>query len=255
VKYLQLALAICGFAAHLPADTINTYNLTSAEDANSTGLNPDGPWTFLRGTTVLPYNSNLSGNTCFDASPGITSDWASGNVNVAGNCVPAFFVASGTGPTGAGAPAPDFIAGDVLVHSQNNGTNLAQGQGFVTWTAPAAGTITVSGDIWYAHSAVQRSNDFILALAGSTLTSGTVAYNSGFTRISPDAFNGGGTFAVTAGEVLSLEIVASSGQAFGSADGIDLTVVETVPSSGVPEPGSILLLASAAGILTFLRRR
>ena len=102
------------------------------------------------------------------------------------NRIPAFAIASGTGP---GSPA-DFLKGDVVVHSWDSG----YGQAFVTWTAPIKGTITIAGLIWYAQSAQTRSNDYILTLDGSTLASGTVAYNStnGFDRAHPLAFSGGG---------------------------------------------------------------
>ena len=162
------------------------------------------------------------------------------------NCIPAFAIASGTGP---GSPA-DFLKGDVVVHSWDSG----YGQAFVTWTAPIKGTITIAGLIWYAQSAQTRSNDYILTLDGSTLASGTVAYNStnGFDRAHPLAFSGGGTLTVNAGDEVALEILKSQGQIYGSIAGIDLTVTET---TATPEPGTILLLGSALGALTRVRNR
>lgn len=209
-------------AANPRADAI-IYDLTTAQDANIGGSNPNGPWEFLGGSAVLRFNTiPQPSGSCFSRYAGLTTDWSVGNVS--GNCIPAFAVASGTGP---GSP-PDFLAGDVLVHSQDNGNGSANGQASITWTAPAGGTITVAGTIWYAQSAQQRSNDFTLTLRGNTLATGTVAYNSpvGNSRANLLHFNGGGMLSVTAGEVLALEIQRSSGQPYGSIDGIDLTVTE-----------------------------
>ena len=135
--------------------------------------------------------------------------------------------------------------------SSDNPSTLG-GAAYVDWTAPVAGTVTISGDIWYADPQVQRSNNYILALGGTTLATGTVAYNGGSTSAAPITFNGGGTLPVTAGEVVSLEVPQSGGQAFGSFDGIDLSITET--SSSTPEPGTSLLLGSALSLALLLRR-
>ena len=221
---LDKALKAKGNAAVSPQVGAITYDLAAAEDANSGGVNPRGPWGFLSGSTVLSFHTiPQPSGSCFSSYAGLTTDWSVGNAP--GNCIPAFAVASGTGP---GLPA-DFLAGDVLVHSQDNGSGSANGQASVTWTAPASGTITVAGTIWYAQSAQGRSNDFTLTLGGRTLATGTVAYNSpaGSSRANPLLFSGGGTLSVTAGEVLALEIQRSAGETYGSIDGINLTVTET----------------------------
>ena len=246
VPFVSLLFA----AASLRAGAI-TYDLTTAEDANSAGSNPDGVWQFLGGTTVLPFHTIPSSGSCLSGYAGLSADWSVGNVS--GNCIPAFAVASGNGP---GSPH-DFLTGDVIVHSQDNGNGGGNGQAFVTWTAPVSGTITIAGVIWYAQSAQTRSNDFTLILGGGpAIASGTVAYNSavGNSRANPLDFTGGGTLSVTAGEVLTLEIQKTAGQASGSIDGIDLSVTETTPS-GVPEPTSLQLLGCGLGAMALLRLR
>jgi hypothetical protein len=201
-----------------------TYHLHEAEDANSGGSNPDNAWEFLSGSTVLPFNTiPQPSGSCLSGYPGITTDWSAGNVS--GNCIPAFAVASGTGP---GSPA-DFLAGDVVVHTQDDGNGSANGQASVTWTAPVSGTITVLAVIWYAQAAQERSNDFTLTLGGrTTLARGTIAYNSpvGSSRANPLPFRGR-PLSVIAGEVVALEIHRSPGQPYGSIDGIDLMITET----------------------------
>lgn len=223
VLLAALALGALFAAASFGAGSI-TYDLTTAEDSNSVGLNPAGPWWLLSGSTLVPYNKipEPSGS-CFSGYPGIRTDWSLGNVS--GNCIPAFIVASGTGP---GSPA-DFLKGDVLVHSQDDGNGPGNGQASVTWTAPANGTIRVAGVIWYAQSAQKRSNKFTLTLGKSTLASGTVAFNSaiGSNRSNRLPFRSSGALAVKAGETVVLTIEKSPGQPYGSIDGIDLGVTET----------------------------
>ena len=189
-KILIIAAGLLSLAIPAFADT--TYNLTAAEDANSGNLNPDGVWTFLAGTTVLPFNIIPASGSCLSGYPGLSSDYAAGNVS--GNCLPAFAVASGMGP---GTPA-DFLAGDVVVHSWDSHNGDGNGQAFVTWTAPDSGTITIVGSIWYSMSAQQRSNDFILSLNGSMLDTGTVAFDSldGYDRAHPITLSGGGTMSL-----------------------------------------------------------
>ena len=229
---LPLAAGMLFIAASLQA---TTYDLTTALDANSSNSNPFGVWSLLNGTTVMSY---LTGGSCGEAGLGL--NYYASTARAGSPCPASVSVATGSGPSSV------FQSGDIIAYSSD-----APSVGlFIDWTAPVAGTITVSGDIWYAHPSVSRSNNFTLALGGTTLATGTVAYNSGYTRSSPDTFSGGGPLAVAAGEVLSLEIIQTPPGAIdtGNFDGVDVSVTETPAAGSTPEPRTVLLLGSALGL-------
>lgn len=219
------------FVPALPAVTV--YDLNSGwSDAN----NPNSVWAYRQGSNALPHNDV---SVCCPAGYGITAAWApSGQV---GNFLPLWAKATANNP-GAG-----FMAGDIIVHSVDgfNG-NPALGESNVTWTAPAAGTISISGGVWYAHGGYNRSNDFLLLLRSTTLASGTVSAVNGATRSSPVTFSASG-LTVNAGDAVELLFRRSVAQAAGSFAGVNLTITET-PIDSVPEPGTgaVVVLAGLA---------
>jgi PEP-CTERM motif len=147
----------------------------------------------------------------------------------------------------------DFLTGDILAESTNPGSGAPL---FIEWTAPVAGTITFSGDVWYAHSPVDRSQDYsVLFDFGAPLATGTVAWNSGNGRSNPSTFSSSGPLTVVAGDILALELAPTAGQTFGSLSGVNFTV-DLTASTQTPEPGTNLLLASGLlGLVAALRRR
>jgi len=198
-----------------------TYNL--AEDWGTT--NPNGPWSFLQGTNLLPYQSSPIGGGI--NTPGYAPSTSQGNF------LPAFWQSAGPGS-------------DIIVHSVDSANgNPALGQATLTWTAPVAGTIDVSGYLYYAQTGLQRSNDYTLSLGGSPLQSGTLSYlnAAGPANEVPISFN---DLAVTAGETLSLVLQRSAGQQFGTETGLNLIVTETAAAPG-PVPG--VGLAGLAGLM------
>jgi hypothetical protein len=191
-----------------------TYNVTT-DWSNSS--NPNGVWSYNQGSTPLPFQSSLGAGTCFNTAPGITGGWAPG-INFFQPCISAFFKA-----TGAGYTANDYQAGDVVVHSQDTTNGVGEGQASLVWTAPAAGTISFSGAVWYAHSIVARSNDFKLSLNSVTLASGTVTLANN--RSNMMTFSNA-RIPVQAGNQVILTIQRSSGQTYGSLAGLQLSIVE-----------------------------
>src|SRR5262249_15268684 len=140
----------------------------------------------------------------------------------------------------------------VCAHSWDpyNGT-AATGEAYLTWTAPAAEIIDISGFLYYDHPDQQRSNDFTLTLGNTLLAQGVVSYQGYQDEAHEFTYSASG-LTVAAGEVLSLELVRSNGQPYGSTDAFNWTV--TV----VPEPGTAsatLVATGMLGLLCGVRRR
>jgi hypothetical protein len=225
----QLSTLLLVLCSTLPAATI--YDLkTDWSDTN----NPNGVWAYRQGSNTLPHNDVSV--CCGGPSAGITGAWAPSPF--AGDFLPLWAKATGNNS------ASGFLAGDIIVHSVDgfNG-NPTLGEANIIWTAPMAGTIDISGSIWYAHFPLVRSNDFVLMLDATKLASGTVSATNGATRANPLAFGVSG-LGVNAGDVVELIVERSPGQAAGSFDGVNLTVTET-PGAAVPEPGTAGLLTLA----------
>ena len=202
--------------------------------------NPNGQWAYQDNTTNLSLETPLNnGNALY---PAISNGyWGVGN-DLNTNA-PDLFKAQVNGSS-AGQTNNDFLAGDIVGHSPNDGSTL-----FERWTAPSAGTITnLALLVWYAHSSVTRSNDFALFDTSAMLTSGTVSTTTNPNRGSAATYNNVAGFTVAAGDVISLGLTKSAGQAAGSLAGESLNFTFTPTVSGVPEPATIWLFAAALAL-------
>jgi len=169
-----------------------------ASDFSNTS-NPNGVWSYVQGSTALPLQSQPTDSNALNPAA------ANGYFGVATNfsTAPFVFETSQDGASTSPYTNDDFLAGDVLAHSTTPGTGANL---FIEWTAPENGTIAYSGEVWYAHSPVTRSNDYALTLdGGSDLASGTVTNGDGLNA--PSTFDSSGSLAVDAGDVLALELV------------------------------------------------
>ena len=225
-------------AAPMFASAATSYNLSNDFSNIS---NPNGAWSFLQGTTLLTPQIPLNnGNPLY---PAATSGYFGTSPDLWTN-TPDVIKAAVNGSS-AGETNADFLAGDVIVHSPNGGDPL-----FIVWTAPTAGTIDFTSDIWYSHSVVSRSNDVSVSLGGSSLGTAAISNSSYGDRSTPWHLSGN-NLAVIAGDTLVFAFSKSAGQSFGSLDGIGVDISFV---SAVPEPETYAMLLAGLGLIGFSAR-
>ena len=149
--------------------------------------------------------------------------------------------------------AGDVPVGSIYLHN-NDGFNSPQGlegaTAGVSWTAPSAGLITITGGLWQSGSFLNRTEAWQLALNGATISAGLLTPDPAITSAAPLNLNSGSggqaalTRLVAAGDILSLEFPPGNP---GTGIGINFTV------DHVPEPAGLLpIFALGSGLL--LRR-
>jgi hypothetical protein len=220
----------------------------------SNTANPNGPWTYREGSSALALvtSYNFGGSI-----GGFTPQAAWAPSNVGGEFLPVWLESSQTG-TPSGFQAGAVLPGDVIVHSTDSFNGSGQGIANVIWTAPSAGTIDISGDIWWVRN-LGRVNDFSISVGGAVVADGSISDGSSFTRSSPLAFTSGllpgdsfSGIPVSAGEIVELAI--TNGSAAGEISGISLQIDESPLAAG-PEPNYFWLVGLGLGLTGLLRWR
>jgi hypothetical protein len=171
--------------------------------------NPSGPWSYNQGTTALPF---------------VQVDWG----GVTGET---FWTTTSSGvvpPAWAKAVttrgADHWEPGDVIGHSTTPPGTTAN----ITWTSPAAGTITISGRAWDAEHIPGRDDAWRLRVAGDLVAER--ASIVGVARSDTGALFSGNLVAgktlaglpVAKGDTVVFEIQATT--ATGHFVGVDLTI-------------------------------
>jgi hypothetical protein len=237
--FRKLSLLVCGICLFQLAVPAHADIFDLAGDFSDSS-NPNGVWGFRQGSVLLthfpqPVDGNALNSAAGNGFWGVTANFSG---------VPFILRTTQSGSATPPYNNGDFLAGDVIGHSSNSGAEFR-----ITWTAPSAGNVSYSGAVWYAHSIVTRSNDYMIDLnGGAALNSGTVT--NGQDRSNASVFSSG-LIAVQSGDVLSLTLARSAGQSFGSISGVDWTL----DFSAIPEPGSALLLALAGTVMALRRRQ
>lgn len=145
----------------------------------------------------------------------------------------------------AGESDAAFPAGDVLVHSPNDGTALE-----IVWTAPSSGTVTSwSASVWYAHPVVSRSNTDFFDINGAPMGFFTVSSTACSDRSDACPF-AARPFNVAAGDTLAILFYMTAGQEFGSLNG--LTDVVDFAASATPLPAALPLFVAGLGSMGLL---
>ena len=227
-------------AASVSANAV-TYDLTS--DFSNTA-NPNGDWSLIYSGSPLPYQSSAQSN----GNPYLPAIPAAGYFSVGNDLnAPPFVNMAAVNGSSAALTNNDFLAGDIIVHAPNNGAAVS-----VVWTAPTAGIISdLFAAVWYAHSSVTRSNEVELVLVATQLAAWTVSTSSNPDRSSPGTYQPGGTFNVSAGDMLILNFTKTAGQTFGSLKGVQENFTFT-PGSAVPLPAALPLFAGGLGVMGLL---
>lgn len=229
------------------ASHATSYNLTN--DFSSTS-NPNGVWSFVYASNPLPHQAAaLNNNPLFPAIP--AAGYFSTGPNLNAN-TPDVLKAAVNGSS-AGGTNGDFLAGDIVIHSPNDGSALS-----IVWTAPTAGTVTFFDSFyWYAHSSVTRSNN--IGLIYGTTDVGIVNVTSTINnknRSEPGETSNSIATHFNTGDIIALYILKSAGQDFGSLTGVQMRVEFTPDAVGeTPIPGALPLFATGLGALGLIAHR
>lgn len=183
--------------------------------------NPNGAWTYMEGSSPLPHvdwwQRQLGGWT--SAQPG----WA--RSEDANTRLPFWFKSNGTEVF-----SPDFVAGDVVVHSTDDFNGAGAGVAAVEWRTPVAGRIAISGGVWMGRD-IGRANVIRLYTRGSLLRSGFISSGDAYSRDNPLLFadaDGPGSLTdqlIGCNQTVRLEIERASVP--GDFVGIDLNIAFT----------------------------
>jgi hypothetical protein len=148
----------------------------------------------------------------------------------------------------------DALAGDIVGHTNTSDSNAGAGNLSILFKMPTAGTASISGKVWDAHTTVDRDQVWQVLVNGSPLASETVVGDGTNGRSAPDLF-ALAAIALAAGDTVELRLFRS-GSDNGGLLGMDMTV--DVTPSAVPLPAALPLFATilgAAGIAGWRRRR
>jgi hypothetical protein len=183
-----------------------TYNL---RDDFSTTENPHGVWSYnLNGSPITQtFSGELGTGWCY------ASNWD-------GCIIRAADISGGALDIGSGE---DWAEGDIIVHPYTWG-----GDDSITWTAPSAGLISISGLAWAAAYFSDRDAEWTLTLNDDILASRSTIYGTRRTDAAAAFANN-----VVSGKTLS-DIVVAPGDVvaftphpttgYAHFTGIDMTV-------------------------------
>jgi hypothetical protein len=222
---LSIALGlICSGAWEATASEI--YDV-QADWSNTS--NPNGTWGYREADNFLPavesWQRTLGGWTT--AQPG----WAESEDG--NNRLPFWFQSNGTETFGH-----DWLAGDIVVHSRDDGNGVGNGIANLTWTSPIDAPVDITGSVWLGRD-IGRAVDWSLWVNNIQLTGGSLFSGDAFDRANPfDLATGSGGAAVLqhlnliAGDVVRVEFETISGA--GEFVGVNLTIVQA-PENVVPD--------------------
>ncbi len=203
-----------------------TYDLATDRLPNA---NPNGPWSFRSGDTVLPWHNSVC---CLGFSAGGYAPRAT-----AGGFLPLFFQRQ--------------PGGDVGLHTYDPGNGRqSSGEANLVWTATATGQLDIDLYLYWSQAPLQRSNDYTLLLGNQVLASGTLSHllHNGYANRQTLSFD---DLLINQGDPLRLVFKRSPGQFSGSFSYMGMRL-EVTP---VPEPSTYALMLSGLAGIGFVARR
>lgn len=228
------------FASLALVSTARAYNLSA--DWSDT-QNPNGPWSYRVGTTVLPsWPASLmfsNGQPAYQPA------------NSVGAFLPSWFKLIST-PVGF-----DALPGDVVVHTNDNyNGNEGLGPANVLFTAPSTAYYNIFGGLWNASTAVApsdyrpRPQDWQLLVNGSQVAFGTLSAIPGeFSRANQQTFSFSDVL-LAEGDAVQLNIYRNAAAQAGYFVGADLTI------QAVPEPSTwMMLLMGSVFLMTRIKKQ
>jgi hypothetical protein len=229
-KYLWIAIAalLVGIAApNLNADT--TYDVVTGFSSAS---NPNGVWTY-------EYNS-----TAFTSAQGYSS--------VNGTGLPGWWTGAAVPNSlvvGQNVTGSTFVSTTLSLPTNNLWMDPESGTVSVLFTAPSAGTYTISGN-FLGIDTHGNSHPVTILDDGTVVWSGTIS-----TYGQDDSFNFMET--LKAGDTISFDVgTGSAGCTYCFlSTGLNGTVTEKSPTTGTPEPGTVALICFGLGFLLVMRKR
>jgi hypothetical protein len=245
-RWPSLVLGLLLVVASNVAAQASTFDLST--DFSYTN-NPNGAWSFVYlGSPLTNVGAPLSNGNSLIPAIGPSGYYSTGNnlyVDTPDVIKTIVDGSSSCGNEGCFTNG-DFLAGDVIVHSPNDGTPVD-----IIWTAPSNGTISFTTDVWYAHSVVSIENrvniDSVL-LGGTTIEAADISPTSFGDRSSPWSV-AENNVSISAGEELVVQIEEAAGQTFGgSLNGVEIS--GTFSAAGtVPEASTwAMILLGFAGL-------
>ncbi len=193
----------------------------------SDSKNPNGVWSYNEGSNPLPHVSSWS--TGFGTTQ---PAWArSAEFDGTHDFIPAW-MKTRSPFSNVDGPA-DYVVGDVVVHTTDDGNGIGNGDANVSWTSPMTGTVSIQGGVWEARD-IGRSNDWALLVNGVPVTGGTIAAGDPYNSKSPFAFDAGSggpgavtNLAVSVGDVITL--VLTRDVQYGDLVGVRLHLTGLLP--------------------------